>query len=212
MIATRREHSPGPRGERGEYSARILDAARAEFGTHGWSGTTIRGIARGADVDPALVYHYFRTKRELLQEATQLPQEWLAGIRTSWNAPAHQLGDALVRITVRNWEDERFGPILRAIALTAAIEPASKERLQGIVRGILMRPAEPGVDESARLHRSALAASQLLGFVMMKYVWRVEPVASMDEDAAATYLGPIVQRHLDGRVGTEPSRPGRGER
>lgn len=198
MIARQTAPAPGPRGERGEYSARILDAARGEFGTHGWSGTTIRGIARAADVDPALVYHYFGSKRQLLDAAIQLPQEWLDGIRAGWNAPAEQLGEVMVRQTIRNWSEPRFHPILRTIALTAALEPASKERLQGIVRGILMRPADPGVDEAERLRRSALAASQLLGFVMMKYVWQIEPVASMGEDEAVVFLAPTVQRYLDG--------------
>lgn len=198
MIARQTAPAPGPRGERGEYSARILDAARGEFGTYGWSGTTIRGIARAADVDPALVYHYFGSKRQLLDAAIQLPQEWLDGIRAGWNAPAEQLGEVMVRQTIRNWSEPRFHPILRTIALTAALEPASKERLQGIVRGILMRPADPGVDEAERLRRSALAASQLLGFVMMKYVWQIEPVASMGEDEAVVFLAPTVQRYLDG--------------
>lgn len=190
----------GPRGERGEFSARILDAARASFGTHGWSGTSIRGIARDAEVDPALVYHYFGSKRALLDAAIQLPPEWLEGIRAGWNAPADQLGEVMVRLTMRNWADPRFQPILRTIALTAALEPASQGRLQGIVRGILMRPAEPGVDEEERLRRSALAASQLLGFVMMKYVWQIEPIASMSEDETVAFLAPTVQGYLDGRV------------
>jgi AcrR family transcriptional regulator len=40
-------------------SARILSAAREEFARDGWAGTTIRAVARAADVDPVLVYHYF---------------------------------------------------------------------------------------------------------------------------------------------------------
>jgi AcrR family transcriptional regulator len=201
MRARQKDSTPGPRGERGEYSARILDAARIEFGTHGWSGTTIRGIARAADVDPALVYHYFGSKRNLLGAAIELPHEWLEGIRAGWNAPADQLGEVMVRLTMRNWAEPRFRPILRAIALTAAIEPASKDRLQSLVRGILMRPADPGVDDAERIRRSALAASQLLGFVMMKYVWQIEPVASMDEGEAVVFLAPTVQRYLDGSGG-----------
>jgi AcrR family transcriptional regulator len=201
MIARRKVTASGPRGERGEYSARIVEAARAEFGTHGWSGTTIRGIARAAAVDPALVYHYFGSKRGLLDASIQLPDEWLQGIRAGWNEPAERLGEVMVRLTVRNWADPRFQPTLRAIALTAAIEPASQVRLQGVVRGILMRPAEPGVDEDERLRRSALAASQLLGFVMMKYVWQIEPIASMGEEDAVAFLAPTVQGYLDGSVG-----------
>lgn len=47
--------TPGPRDERGVLAARIAAAARDEFAVHGWAGTTIRAVARRADVDPALV-------------------------------------------------------------------------------------------------------------------------------------------------------------
>ena len=66
--------TPGPRDERGVLSARILAAARDEFAQNGWAGTTIRAIARAADVDPALIYHYFGSKDGLLDAATTPPQ------------------------------------------------------------------------------------------------------------------------------------------
>lgn len=45
--------------------ARIRDAAMAEFAAGGVAGATIRGIARRADVSPALVQHHFGTKAGL---------------------------------------------------------------------------------------------------------------------------------------------------
>ena len=69
--------TPGPRDERGVLAARISAAARNEFAQHGWAGTTIRAVARGADVDPALVYHYFGSKEGLLDAATNPPQKFL---------------------------------------------------------------------------------------------------------------------------------------
>ncbi len=46
---------------------RIRTAAMAQFAEHGERGATIRGIARAADVSPALVQHYFGTKERLRQ-------------------------------------------------------------------------------------------------------------------------------------------------
>ena len=65
--------TPGPRDERGVLAARILTAAREAFAQTGWAGTTIRAVAREADVDPALVYHYFASKEGLLDAATAPP-------------------------------------------------------------------------------------------------------------------------------------------
>ena len=55
-----------PRGANSDDTkARILDAAAAEFGEHGYEGASIRSIARRADVDPSLVHHYFDDKSAL---------------------------------------------------------------------------------------------------------------------------------------------------
>lgn len=48
-----------------ETAAKILSAAVAEFAEHGFSKTTIRGIATAAEVSPGLVIHHFGSKDEL---------------------------------------------------------------------------------------------------------------------------------------------------
>lgn len=69
--------SRGPRDARGVIAARILAAARAEFADNGAAGTTIRAVARAADVDPRLIYHYFGLKSCLLEASASPPQRWL---------------------------------------------------------------------------------------------------------------------------------------
>lgn len=68
-------------------AARILAAARTEFAEHGWAGTAIRAVARNADVDPALIYHYFGSKEGLLDAATAPPQKWLDSVVATWATP-----------------------------------------------------------------------------------------------------------------------------
>ncbi|WP_181275002.1 TetR/AcrR family transcriptional regulator [Brevibacterium oceani] len=48
-----------------ETAERILSAAVAEFAEHGFSKTTIRGIAAAAEVSPGLVIHHFGSKEGL---------------------------------------------------------------------------------------------------------------------------------------------------
>ncbi|MFP3395318.1 TetR family transcriptional regulator [Brevibacterium sp. SIMBA_078] len=45
-----------------ETAQRILSAAVAEFARHGFTKTTVRGIAAVADVSPGLVIHHFGSK------------------------------------------------------------------------------------------------------------------------------------------------------
>jgi AcrR family transcriptional regulator len=189
---------PGPRDERGVLAAKIVTAARQQFAETGWAGTTIRAIARSADVDPALVYHYFGSKEGLLDAATNPPQKWLERIAEVWTTPIQQLGKALITLLLASWADDEIGPTLRAILQTAAHEPSTREKLRRVVEGSLMGVSELGRDERDRLTRSGLISSQMMGFALMRYVWKIEPVASMSDDDAIVAIAPNLQRYVDG--------------
>ena len=190
--------TPGPRDERGVLAARIVAAARDEFAEHGWAGTTIRAVARTADVDPALVYHYFGSKEGLLDAATNPPQRWLENVAKVWTTPIDQLGAALITLLLASWADDEIGPTLRAILQTAAHEPSTREKLRRVVEGSLMGVSELGGDERDRLIRSGLISSQMMGFALMRYVWKVEPIASMADEEAIAAIAPNLQRYVSG--------------
>jgi AcrR family transcriptional regulator len=54
-----------------ESRRRILDAAERAFALRGYGGARLRDIAQEAGVHHALVHHYYRDKRGLLQEVIQ---------------------------------------------------------------------------------------------------------------------------------------------
>lgn len=197
-LMPKRSTTPGPRDERGVLAARIVAAARVEFAEHGWAGTTIRAIARAADVDPALVYHYFGSKEKLLDAATNPPQMWLDDVAKVWVTPVEQLGAAVLELMLASWDDEEIGPTLHAILQTAAHEPTTREKLRRVVAGSLMGVAQLGVDEDERLVRSGLIASQTIGLALMRYVWKIEPLASMTNEEMLAAITPNLQRYVDG--------------
>ncbi|WP_156687104.1 TetR/AcrR family transcriptional regulator [Mycobacterium sp. Marseille-P9652] len=197
----KRSSRPGPRDERGVLSARILAAARDEFAEHGWAGTAIRAVARNAGVDPALIYHYYGSKEGLLDAATAPPQKWLDSVAATWAAPRIELGRSLIRTVLTAWTDEDVGPALRAVVLTAAHEPRTREKLRLIVERGLIGGSTLGGDEHERLRRSGLIASQLIGFALLRYVWKIEPLASMPEDEVVAAVAPNLQRYVDGDLG-----------
>ena len=207
MPATsKRAMTPGPRDERGVLAARIVAAARDEFAEQGWAGTTIRAVARAADVDPALVYHYFGSKEGLLDAATNPPQKWLENVAKVWTTPIDQLGAALITLLLASWADDEIGPTLRAILQTAAHEPSTREKLRRVVEGSLMGVSELGSDERDRLVRSGLVSSQMMGFALMRYVWKIEPVASMTDDEAIAAITPNLQHYVNGDLTTGSGR------
>ncbi len=201
-LMPKRSITPGPRDERGVLAARIVAAARDEFAAHGWAGTTIRAVARAADVDPALVYHYFGSKEGLLDAATNPPQQWLENVAKVWTTPIEQLGAALITLLLASWADDEIGPTLRAILQTAAHEPSTHEKLRRVVEGSLMGVSELGTDERDRLVRSGLISSQMMGFALMRYVWKIEPIASMADEEAIAAITPNLQHYVNGDLTT----------
>lgn len=61
---------------RSEAVAAIIDSAREHFARAGFAGASISVIAKNANVNPSLIYHYFENKEEL----------WKAVKRTDINA------------------------------------------------------------------------------------------------------------------------------
>jgi AcrR family transcriptional regulator len=192
------ETKPGPRDERGVLSGRILGVARQEFSTRGFAGTSVRAVARGAGVDPALVYHYYGSKDGLLRACIEPPPTMLERIAAAWGAPREQLGAALVRVTLANWTDPDSSSFLRTLLLTAAHHDQTRERLREVVSRQLMGPAHIGVGEEDSRARASLIASQLLGLGLTRYVWRVEPLAGMEDEDVVAAVAPAIQRYVDG--------------
>jgi AcrR family transcriptional regulator len=197
---TARGITPGPRDERGVLAARILAEARTSFAEHGYAGTTVRAVARAADVDPALVYHYYDSKENLLDAATTPPQSFLDQIITAWQTSSVELGEQLVRQMLRNWQNPEHEPVLRAVLQIAGSEPATREKLRHIIERSVMGPSAQALSEDERLLRSSLIAGQLMGLAFMRFIWKIEPLASMDDDDIVAAIAPTVQRYLEGDI------------
>ena len=71
MTANRKGRRPGNPGTADE----ILRSARDSFASLGYERASVRGIARAAGVDPALVLHYFGSKQHLFVAAVELPYD-----------------------------------------------------------------------------------------------------------------------------------------
>jgi hypothetical protein len=46
--------------------------------------------------------------------------------------------------------------------------------------------------------RAGLIATQILGFALGRYVLKLPPIVAMDRDDVIAWLGPTLQRYLDG--------------
>jgi AcrR family transcriptional regulator len=180
--------------------AQIERAARASFAENGWAGTSVRAIARDVGVDPALVHYYFSSKEELLDAVTMPPSEWLASIEATNSVPLRERGEAIARNIVWAWSQPEIREILTSILLVAAHEPRTREKLRAFIAASLLPAIAGRVEGEERTVRAALIASQVLGLVMLRYVWHLEPLASLRDDDVVALVGPTIQRYLSGRL------------
>src|SRR3954451_11640229 len=91
--ARRTGRRPGPNRTR----AGILDAARAAFAARGYDAVSVRGVARAAGVDQALVHRFYGSKEELFVAAVELPIAPSRLVATLLADGAEHLGERLVR-------------------------------------------------------------------------------------------------------------------
>jgi AcrR family transcriptional regulator len=178
--------------------AQILDSARQQFAQAGWDGTTIRGIASAARVDPALVMHYFGSKEGIFRSALEFPLDPAEMVPKLLEPGLQGLGERMVRFFIGVWDSPEGRPLLGVIRSAVASEPAAKLLREFIGREVLGRIAAALEVDQPRL-RASLAGSQLVGLAMLRYVVKLEPVASATADELAAWVGPTVQRYL-----TEP--------
>ena len=158
----------------------------------------MRGIARAAGVDPALVRHYFKDKADLFAAAIAAPMRTDRLVGTALKGPRDQVGANLVRYIVQTLDDPATSQRVVSIMQTAlGQEFAAGMFREFIIREVLKRIASELRDEDAEL-RASFAATQVVGLVIARYGLRIEPLASASQDEVVARVGPVVQWHLMG--------------
>ncbi len=177
-------------------------AARAEFGSRGYDGTTMRGVARAAGVDARLVHHYFDGKEDLFVSALGFParpQDIVAAVMTG---PRADIGERLARTVFAIWDSpEGRDRIVALLSGALSNEAAARMLREFVTRELLGRIAAALELDRGEL-RAALAASHLVGIAMARIVVKVDPLATVDLEQLVRIVGPALQRYL-----TDPELP-----
>jgi AcrR family transcriptional regulator len=183
---------PGSADTRGE----ILTAARKVFAEKGFDKATVRGIAREAKVDPALVHHYFDTKEGMFVAAMQLPITPQAVIPLLLEGPREEIGERLVRMILRvTATPETREPMVALIRSAMTNDQAVGMFREFISNALLFQVADRLQVPHLRIEA---AFAQMFGVIMARYVIKLEPLASATHDELVELLAPTVQRYLAG--------------
>jgi AcrR family transcriptional regulator len=184
----RRQGDPDTRGM-------IIGAARAEFNEHGYNSTTIRSVARRAQVDPALIYHYFKDKATLYASTLSLPDDprhIMQGVQVTTVSP----GARLVAGFLAQWEThEEPGHAFVNMVQAISSSPEAARSLREFLADRIWAPLAE--NEQARW-RTAVISSQLMGLAWNRYVMRAEPLASATLPEIAERVGPALESLMFG--------------
>jgi AcrR family transcriptional regulator len=199
MVDKRQTRRTGRRPGSPDTREAILAAAGQAFAERGFDSATVRQIATAAEVDPALVHHYFGTKEQLFLATVQVPinpQEFIPSIIAGGK---DNLGENLLRTFLRVWDSPvgTAGAALLRSAMsgewTARLlrEFLITQILRRVIRQLDLDPAEAPL-------RTALVASQVAGLAMMRYIIKLEPLASAPPETIIAAVAPTIQRYATG--------------
>ncbi|MGV9935847.1 TetR/AcrR family transcriptional regulator [Streptomyces olivaceoviridis] len=186
-----------PRTESVGTRDRILTAAREEFSARGYEKTSVRGIAKAAGVDSALVHHYFGTKEQIFEAAVEVAfAPALDAPEAVAEGPPDAVGERLTRFVFGVWENPTTRTPLLAIVRSAVNNDTAAAVFRRLVATQLLRRIAAQLELPDAELRAELAAAQLVGCAMLRYVIKVEPLASADLERIIARVAPVVQGHL----------------
>ncbi|WP_454166020.1 TetR/AcrR family transcriptional regulator [Gordonia iterans] len=185
---------PGQSGTR----AAIVAAARSRFAEAGFDRASIRSIAAEAGVDPALIHHYFGTKKQLFTEVISLPVDPETALAPLADAPLDDLGETLLRTIVGIWDSPAGTGAIAA--LRSVLAGGEDSLIRSFLIDVALRGVRARVDDAVGDgdERIALVVSQMIGVLATRKILLLEPVASMSIDQLAVAVAPTLQRYLTG--------------
>ena len=163
---------------RAATAQRILDAARAEFGERGLEATTIRRIARRANVDPSLVMQHYGSKAALFAVAIELDDSAADEI-------ASHLHDVLdVRLAA-------LPPETKALVRSMLTAPEAADAMRAFLNERVANLSRAMGGDDADL-RAALIVSSILGLTIARHFLQLDALTRAGDADIARVARPWV--------------------
>jgi AcrR family transcriptional regulator len=172
---------------------KILEVARLAFPANGYAGTSLRGIARDAGVDPSLIVQFFGSKAGLFGAVVEWPFDASQIGTQIRELPAEEVGEYTARMFIGHWDrDEHRNPIISLIHAALA-DPDAAAMLREFITVNLTLPIVERVGADRPQFRAALLASQLLGFGLARYALAFDALTSAPHEDLVAALGATLQ-------------------
>jgi AcrR family transcriptional regulator len=155
-------------------------------------------VAATAGVDPALVHHYYGTKRQLFAAAVHIPIDPMVVISQLRETPVEELGYKMLSILLPLWDSELGSGVIAV--LRSILAGSDVSLLRSFLQEIITVEVGSRVDNppgSAPI-RIQFVASQLVGIMMARYILELDPFKSLPVQQIAETVAPNLQRYLTG--------------
>ncbi len=196
---------PGRPAGNSNSRERILTSARELFARNGISNTSIRAVAAAAEVDSALVHHYFGTKEQLFAAAVHIPINPMDVIGPLREVPVDELGHRIPSILLALWDSEIGASFIAS--LRSILAGSEVNLFRTFIQDVIGAEVGPRVDSppGSGIVRIQFVASQLVGVVIARYILELEPFASLPAQQVADTVAPNLQRYLTGDLPQLPA-------
>ncbi|MFD7919069.1 TetR family transcriptional regulator [Streptomyces sp. NPDC059740] len=179
---------------------RILEAARQRFAQGTYAATTIRAIAADADVNPALVLHYFGSKRDLFAATLRLPLHVRDRITTLVRTDPASAGEHVARLFLQTWQDPTTRAPLAAMVRSVFSDQDAADALSRFLSTHMIGPLVAASGRDRPELRISLIVGHLIGLAIGRHIVAVSPLADVETEHLIACVAPVVQHYLTGEL------------
>lgn len=193
-MARARGRRPGAASTRED----IIEEARRQFGEFGYRRTTMRGIARGAGVDPRMILHFFGSKQELFAATIEVPFEPEAAFEALFAGGAVGIGQRIAEFILSVLDDPRGQRTATSVIRAAVSEPEAAALVREFLTQRMLLPLARRVSHDHAELRASLIGAQVVGLIMARYVVALKPLSAATHEDLVLALTPVFEYYLFG--------------
>jgi AcrR family transcriptional regulator len=175
--------------KRRRTEACILQEARRLFAEEGFERATIRAVARGTGVDPALVMQYFGNKEGLFAAA----MKGAHGGGSARTAPRAEIPSAVVRDALAKFEDTDDREAAVALLRNFLTHPEANRIMRDDVMCAVISDLAGTIGGPDAQLKAALLMSCAAGMALARYLLELPGLAEASPADIERLMGPAMQ-------------------
>jgi AcrR family transcriptional regulator len=153
----------------------------------------LRSIASEAGVDPALLIHYFKTKKGLFLAAMGLPAPHLVPSGGLGSLSRREAADLLVRRYLAAVDSDEGRNAILALVRSAASNEQAATLLREFYTNEVLRSVRELAGNDDKEMKATIVASQLIGIAVLRHIVRVDRLARAIPEEVVAAVAPVIE-------------------